>query len=202
MTSVKQWNPNEVQLNETNATFTYPDVTKFEDGSYEYLDPSLDESMIHEIEPSIVNIKEWMILKIKVTSANMKQLVKLASIDASSMGTDVLDRRTFVSRDKNSQVTEDILAERFRISLKTARAILAATLQNGTRSAILSLSRKYKADRQYNLKRLDGKFSTDTFYSKVRSLIGNTCSQLYTHKCGFSAPYHMPRAKNEHVGGS
>ena len=67
MTSVKQWNPNEVQLNETNATFTYPDVTKFEDGSYGYLDHSLDESMIHEIKPSIINIKELMVSKIKVT---------------------------------------------------------------------------------------------------------------------------------------
>ena len=141
-------------------------------------------------------------LKDKNNIGKYKQLVKSASIDASSMGTNVLDRRTFVSRDKNSQVTEDILAERFRISLKTARATLAATLQNGTRSAILPFSRRYQADRQYNLKILDGKFATDTFYSKVRSLIGNTCSQLYTHKCGFSSPYHMPRANDEHVGRS
>ena len=71
MTIIKQWNPNEVQLNETNTTFTHPDITRIEDRSYGYLDPSLDESMIHEIEPSIVNIKEWMISKIKITSANI-----------------------------------------------------------------------------------------------------------------------------------
>jgi len=158
--------------------------------------------MIHEIECSLVNIKELMISKINVTSANLKQLVKLASIDANSMGTDVPDRRAFVSRDRHSQVTENILAERFGISPKTARATLAATLQNGTRSAILPLSRRYKTDRHYNLKRLDGNFATDTFYSNVRSLIGNTCSQLYAHKCGFSTPYHMPCANDEHVGGS
>ena len=158
--------------------------------------------MIHKIEPSIVNIKEMMISKIKVTSTDMKQLVKLASIDASSMGADVPERRTLVSRDRHSQVTEDILAERFGISPKTARATLAATLQNRTRSAILPLSRRYKVDSHYNLKRLDGKFSTDTLYSTVRSLIGNTCSQLYTHKFGFSAPYHMPRTNDEHDEGS
>ena len=47
MTSIKQWNPNEVELNETNTIFTYPYVTRIEDGSYGYLDPSLHESMIH-----------------------------------------------------------------------------------------------------------------------------------------------------------
>ena len=52
----------------------------------------------------------------------MKQLVKLVSIDTSSTGTDVPDQRTFVTRDRHSQVTEDILAERYGISPKIARA--------------------------------------------------------------------------------
>ena len=81
-----------------------------------------------------------MISKIKVTSANMRQLARLASKYASSMRTDVPDQKKFISRDRHSQVTEVILAERLVINPKTARATMAATLQNATCSAILLLS--------------------------------------------------------------
>ena len=185
MTSAKPWNPNQVQLKEVNENRylanNHQNIIKLEDGSYAYTNSSSEETMLHEIEPSIVNLKELMISQIKVTSVDLKSLIKLSFIDASSMGTDVPNQRTFISRDRHTRVTEDVLAERFGISQKTARATLAATLQNGTRSAILPLSRRYKADRQYNLKRLDSKFATDTFYSNVRSLIGNNCTQIYSH---------------------
>ena len=39
-------------------------------------------------------------------------------------------------------------------------------------------------------------------YSEERSLIGNTCAQIYSHKGGFSAVYPIPKANDEHIGGS
>ena len=103
---------------------------------------------------------------------------------------------------RNAKFSEDMLSERFGISGKTARETLNATHQNGTRSALLPLSRRYKADRRYQLRRLDGKFATDTFYAKRKSLLSNTCSQLYSNKGGFNAPYHLSSDNGKQIGQS
>ena len=120
--------------------------------------------------------------------------------DPLESGIDVPEYRTFVSSDRHTKVTAEILAERFAIGPKAARATLKATRQSGTRSAILPLGRRYKADRRYQLNHLSGKFATDTFYAPQKSLLGNTCTQLFSHKCGFNAPYHMVRANGDSVG--
>ena len=49
-------------------------------------------------------------------------------------------------------------------------------------------------------KRLDGKFASDTLFGPIKSLIGNTASQLYSHKCGFAVPYHLNKVNGEKVG--
>ena len=41
----------------------------------------------------------------------------------------------------------------------------------------------------YNLKKLKGRFSTDTFYPKVKSLHQSTCVQIFSHKVRFAACY-------------
>ena len=38
---------------------------------------------------------------------------------------------------------------------------------------------------------LDGKFATNTLWLTTHSLINNIASQVYSHKCGFNATYHM-----------
>ena len=77
-----------------------------------------------------------------------------------------------------------------------------ATTQRGTRSAILPIARRYRADRMYNLPRLNANFATDTLYADKKSIRSNIESQIYSHKCGFNAAYHMRRANNDNVGNS
>ena len=77
---------------------------------------------------------------------------------------DLPTRQTYTSKDRHSKISAEVLSHRFGISLDRARATLDATYQRGTRSAILPLSRRYRADRQYLGKRLDASFSTDTLY--------------------------------------
>ena len=48
--------------------------------------------------------------------------------------------------------------------------------------------------------RLNGKFATDTLWSKVMSLNGNKTCQIYSHKCGFKVVYSMMKANGENVG--
>ena len=47
------------------------------------------------------------------------------------------------------------------ISPLRASATLRTTMQQGTRSAILPISRRHRADQYFNVPRLQGKFATD-----------------------------------------
>lgn len=55
---------------------------------------------------------------------------------------------------------------------------------------------------RYKLRRLEGEFTTDTFYAKQKSLIGNICSQLFSTKFGFNTPYRMLKDNGEQIGQS
>ena len=52
----------------------------------------------------------------------------------------------------------------------------------------------------FSVKRLDGKFATDTFFSKVKSIHGNTCCQVFSHKVGFQACYPKINATGDSLG--
>ena len=86
------------------------------------------------------------------------------------------------------------------IGPKRAKATLLATTQNGVRSAILPLSRRYRADHMFKVKRLDGKFATDTFFSKTKSIHGNMCCEVLSHKVGFQACYPKINATGDSLG--
>ena len=88
------------------------------------------------------------------------------------------------------------------IGPKRAQATIDATTQRGTRSAVLPIARRYRADRMYNVQRLNCKLSCDTIWSDVRSLLQNNCAQVYTHKCGFAVPYPLQRANGDVIGHS
>ena len=140
-----------------------------------------DELILHSIEPTLVSLGEL--------STNYNKALD-----------DVPARRTFVSNDRHLKVSADKLAEMWCIGPKRASATILATTQKGIRSAILPISRRYRADCIYHLKRLDGKFATDTFYPEFKSLNQNTCAQVFSHKGGFAICYPMPRASGDTIG--
>ena len=201
MTSPTTWNPERVSLGETHSrpelygpAYRIGRVTTTDRYEYEYADPTSDEAHIHGIDPSLTDLKEQLLSKIN------RGISTTSSYDPDFE--DAPDRRTFVSTDRHTQVNADTLAERFCIGPERARATLRATTQRGMRSAILPISRRYRADRMFDVKRLHGKFATDTLWSKTKSLRSNVASQIYTHKCGFNAAYHLQRADGEQVGHS
>ena len=49
-------------------------------------------------------------------------------------------------------MSAEVLADRFGIGLERARQTLRATTQRATRSALLPISRRYCADRQFDVK--------------------------------------------------
>eukprot|EP00980_Cylindrotheca_fusiformis_P019422 scaffold6696_cov78-Cylindrotheca_fusiformis.AAC.1 len=65
-------------------------------------------------------------------------------------------------------VNAEELARKFKIGLETAKKTLLATTQNGLRSAVHPIVRRYKTDlvRGLEAKRTPGNWYTDTFFSK------------------------------------
>ena len=99
--------------------------------------------------------------------------------------------QTFMSQDRKSFVNPDSLSDKWLIGRQQAQQTIHVTTQRGIHSAILPLSRRYRADRFYQRKRLDGHFYTDTYYARSKSLHGNTCAQIFANKEQFVKAYPM-----------
>ena len=189
MTSESPWNPTDVILQEVTSnpammttpmvkrtTFNMNDRFKYRD------DMSSDDILLNEISSSL-------------TSVNPDPSYDVETDDVPRI-------RTYVSHERHNKISADKIAEVLCIGPEKAAQMLRVTRQRGTRSAILPIGRRYRADRMYDVRRLEGKFSTDTLYGKVQSLRGYKASQIYSHKCGFKVAYHLSRVNNNQVGQS
>lgn len=128
----------------------------------EYLEPSSDEALLDSIDPSLAH-----------KSPQLSKRPRLSQIETIFDQLDTPTRRTFVSDERHIKVSAELIAERFGNGPTQAQPTLRVTTQRGMRSAILPISRRYCADRIFNVKRLHGKFATDTAYGKLQSLRGN-----------------------------
>ena len=104
---------------------------------------------------------------------------------------DVPSRRTFISKERHSQVSPEELSDRWCIGLQQAKNIIKITTQKGVRSAILPLSRRYRADRVFERPLLRGDFYTDTMDARAKSLEGNKYAQVFASKDLFAKAYPM-----------
>lgn len=191
LTSLTEWNPQEVCLSELQVEAPSDWVVLDEFGNYTYQDPTSDEAVLHSIDPSLTDLDTRVLAQAQLGTP----------ADNYNVEQDVPQRRTFISNDRHSRVSHDVLAERFAIiGTERAKATMRVTTQRGLRSAILPLSRRYRADRMYLANRLNGKFATDLAYFKVKSLHQNIAAQIYSHKCGFMSPHPIPRVDGENIG--
>ena len=123
------------------------------------------------------------------TDASASQL--LARHRLSQVLTDLRGPPTFVTEDRRADVTPQALADNWLIGLEQAKLTLRTTTQRFLRSALLPLSRRYKADRIFLRPRLQGEWFTDTVFMPTKSLDGNSCGQIYAHGSYFAAFYPM-----------
>jgi hypothetical protein len=87
-----------------------------------------------------------------------------------------------VARNRHSHVSVEEVARKFKCRLDIARQTLKTTTQYGVRHAIDPLHRRYRVDtHNFNRRRLNDVFYSDTLFSKVKSLNGNVCAQVYTN---------------------
>ena len=166
MTSDNEWNPELVNLStmqrisNVNTTTEKRRIFKIQSDTtiisptptchtfkpvWKYIDPSSDESILNEINPCLISLKELSV----VTQSHDKEIIPA--------------RRTFLNKGWHKRLTAESLSELWHIGPKRARATIDVTTQYGIRSAIMPLSRRYRSDRMLFLKRLNGRFATDTF---------------------------------------
>jgi hypothetical protein len=115
----------------------------------------------------------------------------VSNVQVESMPTDVPLRRTFISDERHTAVSAAELSERWCIGLAQATNTIKVTTQHGVRSAILPLSRRYKADHVFEQPLLRGHFYTDTVDGHCKSMDGNSYAQIFATKDLFVVAYPM-----------
>ena len=63
-------------------------------------------------------------------------------------------RCTFINKDCHNKLNAETISKLWGIGLQRAEDTIKATMQEGVRSAVLPLSRRYRSDRMYKPKRL------------------------------------------------
>ena len=98
---------------------------------------------------------------------------------------------TFQSKSRHSSVTPEDLSEQWLIGLKRAKDTIQNTTQRISRSALLPLARRYRADRMYERPQVRCVVYTDTMDGQHKSLDGNKFAQVFANDFHFSAVYPM-----------
>ena len=103
-----------------------------------------------------------------------------------------------VSAKKKYKITPEELSKLWRISLKTATRTLQATTHKCI-CTVGNLTRCFKTNKAHlrykKLAMREGSFYVDTLFSKVKSIRGYTCGNLYTTTLGFKKFFPM-KSKN------
>ena len=98
---------------------------------------------------------------------------------------------TFQSKSRHSSVSSQDLSERWLIGLKKAKDTIKNTTQRILCSALLPLSRRYRADQMYERPQIRGEVYTDMMDGQHKSLDGNRYAQVFAIDFHFSAVYPM-----------
>jgi hypothetical protein len=135
----------------------------------------------HDAVPITSLISDRLVSKVRISNVDSNVEVK----------DDVPLPRTFASGKRHSNVTAQGLSERWFIGLSQAHDTIKVTTQNCTQSAVLPLSRRYRADRVFEKPLLRGDFYTDTMDGRCKSLQGNRYAQIMANKDFFAIAYPM-----------
>ncbi|KAI2499334.1 Reverse transcriptase (RNA-dependent DNA polymerase) [Fragilaria crotonensis] len=123
-----------------------------------------------------------------VISARLAAEVRVHSDD---MPPDIPLPKTFATSKRHSDITAQELSERWLIGLSQAHETIKVTTQNCTRSAVLPLSRRYRADRVFEKPLLRGDFYTDTMDGRCKSTNGNRYAQVFANKDFFAIAFPL-----------
>ena len=128
-TSRSPWNPHDVR---------FPEPTRLvEEGR---MANCIGKISVHTTESDDIRAD----YDIYSTTGIVERLI--AEVRVEDVPSDVPTRRTFVSNERHTQVSPEELSDRWCIGLAQAKNTIKITTQKGVRSAILPLSRRYRAE--------------------------------------------------------
>jgi hypothetical protein len=99
----------------------------------------------------------------------------------------------FLSKDRHSNTTLEDLSEGWGLSVAQAALTLKATTRRLTRSALMPLARRHRADRMFSVNRLEGTFATDTMDMRCKSTHCEKFCQAFANKDFFAAACPIER---------
>ena len=88
---------------------------------------------------------------------------------------------TYIDK-RHHGISADILARKWGIGIDKKNQTFQSTTQDDVRSALKPLTRRYKTYfLLQKLRRLNCRFYKDTLFAKNKSIVGNTCAQIFTN---------------------
>ena len=98
-------------------------------------------------------------------------------------------QKIFLSSERHTNTTAEDISKRWSISVAQAALTWKATTQRLKRSALMPLSRRYRADIICGVKRLNCMMETDTLDARVKSIHGQQYCQVFGNKDLFVEAY-------------
>ena len=192
LSSEYEWDPQNVRFPKASRTVEEEvsrtiGAVRTQGEGYDF-DESNDESKIQLL--NIGDLSQRMIASVKAISTTRE----VAQVEVEVQ--DVPQLKTFQSKGRHSSVTPESFSEKWQIGLEVAKETIKRTTQRLSRSAVMPLARRYRADRHFQTKRLDGKWATDTMDGRVKSLDGNRYGQVFSNGTFFAEIYPMARKKD------
>ena len=124
---------------------------------------------MHEFDRTFTSISTGLILELLAESIICKVKTRMTRTGFAT-----------ITDKKHHGISLELLAQKWGIGVDKANNTLKSTTQDSIRSAILPLTRRYRTDfMSQRIRRLNTTWYTDTLFSKQKSIIGNTCAQIF-----------------------
>ena len=112
---------------------------------------------------------------------------------------DVSMSRIFLSENRHYSTTEEYLSEIWGLSISQAELTLNATTQKLSRSTIMPLAQRYRADRMFDVRRIHGTMYTDTMDARCQLIHDEKYCQVFGNKQFFVEAYPIKKKYDCHL---
>ena len=113
---------------------------------------------------------------------------------------DVSITRTFLSKNRHYSTTEEDISERWGLNISQAVLTLKATTQKLTRSVIMPLTKRYRADCMFDICRIHGTMSINTMDARFQSIHNEKYCQVFVNKQFFVEACKINKKSDCHLG--
>ena len=189
MSDEENWDPSTIQFNvssmqaETQDNISWRTISIAE--SYTPAAPPVtqtqDDISLHEFDRILATVSTGLVPELIMESIICKVKTKKTRTGYAT-----------ITDNRHHDMSPELLSQKWGIGIEKAMDTIKYTTQDNIRSAILPLTRRYRTDfMSQRLRRLSTTWYTDTLFSTQKSILGNTCAQMFTDGKGFTYVHPM-----------